>query len=192
MILAGLTVTTGCLFCHLRKRRQSMKVVCPATPLLVYESTVSIEFDGLDDESETIIDIEDYDGRASFETILSGGTPRTLTFDIDSIMPFLSRRKSGILDRRGRTTLRCDTTAYYETDLMPTATISPIERRVCLPKVNFKEHVISPLSPSFTRPIFGFNPKTITPPLGNPLWCRMPMVRQGIESPIRRKDFWTP
>jgi hypothetical protein len=202
MILAGLTIATVALYCLLRTKRRTLQMVCPGTPLLVYESSVSIEFDEPDDDEETIIDIEDYGSRDSFETILSNGTPRKLAFDINKYMPFLSRRRTGILDRRGKTTLRCDTTAYYETDLVPTATKSPIDRKVCRPKVHFAENVVSPLSPfwarqktitsPFSRPIFGFNSKTITPPSGSPMWSGRVPARAAAEIPARRKDFWTP
>ena len=184
MILAGLTLATGALYCLLRKQKaRRRQLVVPGTPLLVYESTVSIEFDECEDDEGTIVDEYEYEyeGRASSETILSMGTPRMLAFDINKIMPFLGRRKGSILDRRGKTTMRCDTTAYYETDIIPTVAKSPIDRNICRPKVGFVESIVSPLSPFWSKQTsknspcrvkFGFNSNTITPPLGSPLWSR--------------------
>ena len=199
LILAALTVCVGALYCLLRRPRRTTKLVIPTTPLLVFESTVSIDFDDLDDDEGTVIDVDFPEGRSSLETILSDGTPRRFTFDADKIMPFIERRKGNILDRRGITTMLCDTTAYYASEMMPMVMKSPIDRKICRPKVNFVENIASPLSPFWSkqatassRPVFGFTSKTITPPLGSPLWSVRGSARSLVTAPMSKKGCWTP
>jgi hypothetical protein len=201
MVLAGFALVTAAMYLLFRNRKEPT-LVWPATPLLVYESSVEIEFDDVENEDGSILDAEEYEGRTSLETILSSGTPRKLAFDVGSVMPFLGRRRLGILDRRGKLMLQCDTTAYYETDIIPTATKSPIDRMMCRPKVHFLENVATPLSPFWSRqakitspqqrPMFGFNPGNITPPVGSPMWSWKANARTITEHPDRLRGIRTP
>ena len=202
MILAGMSLATGALYLLLRRqRRRPRQVVVPGTPLLVYESSISIEFDDIEDEEGTVVDESEHMKRASLDTILSNGTARKLTFGVN-ILPFLEGPIGGILDRRGKANMECDTTAYYETDIViPTVAKSPIDRTFRRPTIGFMQNIASPLSPFWSRqttvasprgPVFGFDAKTITPPMCSPMWSRRVGLRSATEAPNRKKGYWTP
>ncbi|KAK5170621.1 uncharacterized protein LTR77_005210 [Saxophila tyrrhenica] len=200
LILAGLTTTAAAVYYLHRLRNGPGSLVCPATPLMVYDSTISIDFEETADDDDCTFGS---DGRRSFETIISMTTPTKLTFDIGGIMPFLSRRAGGILDRRGQATLKCDTTAYYETDVLLMATRqahSPIDRKACRAQVDFVEDVGSPLTPFWARQaaalsprgrsMFGFGAEKNA--LRSPTWSRRAVVRLTPKSSWDGRPCQTP
>ena len=122
-----------------------------STNCLVLESDVSIDMIVEDVKTPSSgTEFDNLSDLGSMETLVSAAS---ITFDIEKL-PWLM--KGGILERRGRKELQCDTSAYYSVDATAAGT-SPISARF-EPKR------------SVTRPVFGFNFQEITPPVGNPLW----------------------
>lgn len=124
---------------------------------LVLESDISIDMIIEDVKTPSSgTEFDDMSELGSMETIVSPVSATSLNFDIDKLPGIL---KGGILERRGRNDLQCDTFAYYSVDTIEPRT-GPISARLESKR-------------SVTRPVFGFNFQEITPPVGSPLWNRM-------------------
>lgn len=118
----------------------------------------------------------DIESRYSTDTIISPKFPRRVVFDANraSTRPATSTGewKDGILDRRGRAQLKCDTTAQYAIDMVVKAPVP----QSC------------PANTLRVLPTFGFDEGTITPPIGSPLWRRKPDSAQASDSPRQQRS----
>ena len=122
----------------------------------VYESDISIDMIAEDGQTQSsCTEFDDLSENGDLETIVSSASVTRLNFRVDSLPSIM---QGGILERRGRKDMLCDTSAYYEFDTIATGT-GPLSAAQETKK-------------SVTRPIFGFNFQEITPPVGSPLWNR--------------------
>jgi hypothetical protein len=117
---------------------------------------------------QNVINIET---RQSSETILSPKSPRQhMLAPSDWAPKSAPGPRHNMLDRRGKSPLKCDTTAQYAIDAVLTGAIMP---KSCPDK---RLHLL---------PVYGFDEATITPPIGSPLWRRKPDSAGVAESPKR-------
>ena len=116
-------------------------------------------------------DGRDTESRCSYDTILSPKSSTQAVFEtnrMSTMTPTPTReRRDNILDRRGRTRLKCDTTAHLVTGMVNNAQIL----QSC------------PVYSLRVLPVFGFDEGTITPPIGSPLWHRRPESAHISDSP---------
>lgn len=149
--------------------------------MLIYESNISIDMVMEDGQygsySPTVCDDDlSTQGRNSMETILSSASATQITFALDKLPMSMAMKAGGILERRGRGQLGCDTSAYYDmsgTQVTPTMPASGASKK------------------SFMKPVFGFEVQEITPPVGSPLWNRKWDGRALCTGPLSRGAKWT-
>ena len=142
-----------------------------STELLIVESNITIDM-LVEDGQDSVTDFEDMSGRTSFETILSSVSATRIAFDIEKLPAIM---RDGILERRGRSRMTCDTTIAHDMDHIITADpISGTPRNV-RPAV---------------QPVFGFDGLQITPPLGSAMWSRKMDARAGISPPLTHPGKW--
>lgn len=133
--------------------------------MLVFESDISIDMIVDDCWSQSDgTEFDDLSEQGSMETIVSSASATRATFGIDNLPNLI---KGNILERRGRKDMLCDTSAYYEVNMIASAA-GPLSGRMSAKR-------------SVTRPVFGFNFQEITPPVGSPLWNR----KMDIPRPVR-------
>lgn len=135
---------------------QALYPPIPSSNMMVFESDITIDM--ILDDGDTLgtgKGFDDLSDHESMETIVSSVSATRTAFDIDELPPVM---KGGILERRGRKDLSCDTSAYYNLNTIAMSN-SPLSTHIEAKK-------------TMTRPVFGFNFQEITPPVGSPLWNR--------------------
>ena len=122
----------------------------------VFESDISIDMIGEDwNAYDSGTEFEDLTELDDMETILSSASATRMSFRLETLPSII---RGGILERRGRNNIYCDTSAYYDSDVIASDT-GPLTGHTETKR-------------SVTRPVFGFNFHNITPPIGNALWSR--------------------
>lgn len=130
--------------------------ITSSSSIEVFESDISIDMIAEDVQTHSSgTEFEDLSDNGDLETIVSSASATRLSFRIDGLPNIM---RGGILERRGRKDMQCDTSAYYDFDNVATGTGPPSAARES--------------KRSVTRPTFGFSFQEITPPVGSPLWNR--------------------
>ena len=136
-----------------------------SSSMLVLESDISIDMIADDRQTQSSgTEFDDLSEQGSMETIVSSASATRATFGIENLPGLI---KGSMLERRGRKDLSCNTSGYYEANMIATGT-GPLSGRMSAKR-------------SVTRPVFGFNFQEITPPVGSPLWNR----KMDIPRPVR-------